>query len=198
VRGSAATRAAAPPRTRPAPTEQASLPRSGLPSARVSGCAGSMGTLAAPARCCKRSAAALSGPSVAAAPRRELARYPALAIACSGRTKGRGGERTRSFASIGRLMKYPWARSQPTARRRSRVARSSTPSATTRIASAWPNSIVARTSARSRPKSAVARPVMNVRSSLSSLTARLPRYASDVNPAPKSSSETPSPRSRSC
>ena len=35
---------------------------------------------------------------------------------------------------------------------------------------------------------------MNVRSSLSSLTARLPRYASDVNPAPKSSIDTPSPR----
>ena len=39
-------------------------------------------------------------------------------------------------------------------------------------------------------------PVMNVRSSFSSLTARLLRYASDVNPAPKSSMETPTPSSR--
>ncbi len=39
---------------------------------------------------------------------------------------------------------------------------------------------------------------MKLRSSLSSLTARLPRYAREVNPAPKSSTETPKPWARSC
>ena len=100
-----------------------------------------------------------------------------------------------SSAGFGFEITYPWTRSHRSPVSRPRQWLSSTPSATTRSPRAWASSTVARTSASRGPRRPRRSRVMKLRSSLSSPTARLPRYASEVNPAPKSSTETTSPRS---